>query len=388
MKKVALLTTFYETASGYSLITVAETQIKMLLGHGYEPVVLVDKRFKSDNSLWQPYTIDVRPVVPDEAGIRTTLAGVDVCLTHDIFMLAEYRPIADIVCKIARDNPHLLWLNWLHSCPSSQRETPPGYIIYPNLYDRGRVAGVYGLQGQEGRVKVNRASHGLDPLDVWAYSPLTKSLLQKFDLLGGDVGVVYPIRLDRGKQPEKIIRLLAGVQAAGYEPRLLVCDWQSAGAGFQRYIDELGALADSLGLSGKIAFTSRLDDRCSQGAPHQVVMELLDLSNVYIHPSRVETYSLVIHEALLRGLLVVANYDFPAMAELWGDSVIYMDFGSDRAERTYRPSEQDFWDDEARRLMAELRQNRALWARTRARREWAPEAQWRDLEQLFYLEPV
>ena len=34
MKRVALLTTFFETQSGYSLIGVAETQVRLLLDNG------------------------------------------------------------------------------------------------------------------------------------------------------------------------------------------------------------------------------------------------------------------------------------------------------------------------------------------------------------------
>jgi hypothetical protein len=112
----------------------------------------------------------------------------------------------------------------------------------------------------------------------------------------------------------------------------------------------------------------------------------MDLSNVYIHPSAVETYSLVVHEAITRGKLVILNHDFPAMRELYGDAAIYMDFGSDRVERTYHPNEQAFWNDEALRLIAEFKQNRALVAQTKARREWTPQALWREFESLLYLD--
>jgi len=394
-KRVGILTTFYEADSGYSLITVAETQIRMLLDHGYEPIVLVDERFKSDRALWQLHSIDVRPVVPPLASpvnsilvaLHEHLAGVDVCITHDIVLLNDYRAHDLAMREYAKTRDDLLWLHWLHSCPSGQRETPPGYLIYPNASDKPRVCQVYGLSGQEHRVVPCRAAHSIDPLSVWNYDSLTRSLIGKFNLLNAEVSAVYPVRLDRGKQVEKVIRLLAGVRRAGYEIRLLVIDWQSTGAHFQKYIDELIELAWTLGVGNDVAFTSRLDDRCSQGVPRHVVTELMDLSTLYIHPSRVETYSMVVHEAILRGKLVVLNYDFPPMAELFGEAAIYMDFGSDRFERTYQPDIQSFFDSEAHRLIAELKQNRALMAQTKARREWNPEAMFREFEQLFWLKP-
>ena len=181
---------------------------------------------------------------------------------------------------------------------------------------------------------------------------------------------------------------MAGLQAAGHETRFLICDWQSQGKRFRKYADELLQLADKLGLYNKVFISSRLNDGCSQGVPRNVIFELMDLSNVYIHPSRAETYSLTVHEAALRGNLLVLNHDWPAMRELFGDSAIYMDFDSDIGPgRKYSPSEQEFWNDEAFRLLAELRVNRVVTAKTRARTLWTPQALWSEFEPLLYLKP-
>jgi len=414
VKKVAFLTTFFEVESGYSLVAVTETQIRMLLDHGYEPVVLVQEDFKP-HGMWAPEMLDVRPVIPRlkltqgvakdfeervnriQEALEENLEGVDVCITQDIILQAFYKEHNVAMRRYARRH-ELLWLHWIHSCPSAGDQgkypgncrftPPPGYIVYPNSSDKSLVVGAYGLGGQEWRVKVSRAGHSIDPMLLWPYDELTRDLVSKFALHQGDVSVVYPARLDRGKQPEKIIRLLAGVKKLGYTPRLLVIDWQSMGKRFQKYIDELLELARELGLEGEVAFTSRLDDRCSQGVPRRIVVELMDLSNVYVHPSRVETYSFVVHEAMLRGCLCVLNHDLPMMRELYGDAAIYMDFSSDRMSRKYQPDEQSFWDDEAKRLMAELGQNRALAARQKARKEWTPQALWKQFEPLLFLIPV
>ena len=417
MKKVALFTTFFEVESGYSLVSVAETQLRMLLDNGYEPVVLVQENFQEPDppSLWRKETLDIRPVVPfmhlDDGvsdhfeervatikdALAEALADVDVCITHDIILQQFYKEHNVAMRQYAESRPGLLWLHWIHSCPtpgeadypeSCRYTPPPGYIIYPNAGDLSRVCQTYQLHGQEWRAIANRSAHAIDPLSVWPYDKLTKDIVTKTDLLGGEVVAVYPVRLDRGKQPEKIIRLMAGVKHLDYEPRLLIVDWQSQGDRFQKYINELGALAYELGLLGKVHFTSRTDDRCSQGVPRRVVMELMDLSNVYVHPSRIETYSLTVHEAMLRGCLCVLNHDLPVMRELWGSNAIYMDFESDRTNRTYEPSEQAFWNDEAVRLLAELHQNRAVRAKVMARRAWSPAAMWKLFVPLLHLPPV
>ncbi len=418
MKRVAIFTTFFESESGYSLIGVAETQIKMLLDNGYDPIVLVQRNWqepKNPGSIWRPELIDLRPVLPPltlEQGIhpdfdtrsesvlaalRENLADAEVVITHDIMLQRFYKEHNVATRRYAGERPDLLWLHYLHSCPtpgnhrqfpeSCRYTPPPGYIVYPNYSDIPQVVRTYDLAGQEWRVMANRASHAIDPLAIWNYDPLTKALAQKADLLGGDVSVVFPARLDKGKQPEKIIRVAAGIAKAGHDPRLLIIDWQSMGKHFQQYMDELLGLAKELGIEGKVNFTSRLDDRCSQGAPRQVVTELMDLSNVYIHPSAIETYSFTVHEAMLRGCLCVLNHDLPMMHELYGPLAMYMDFGSDRYGRNYWPDEQTFFDDEAKRLLAELSQNRSVQAKTQARKHWNPAAMWKTFEPLLYLEP-
>lgn len=417
MKKVALFTTFFEVESGYSLVGVAETQIRMLLDNGYEPVVLVQDNFTFPDppSLWSKAMVDIRPVIPFmhlstdvheefeerskqiESALEENLADVDVCITHDIMLQKFYKEHNWAARRYAKTRPDLLWLHWIHSYPSGgsakypdsgRHSSPPGYLVYPNDSDRGGVCQAYGLGGKEWKVKVNRSGHAIDPLLLWPYDKLTVDLATAADLFTGDVTAVYPARLDKGKQPEKIIMLMAGVQKAGYEPRLLVIDWQSTGSRFQKYIDELLDMADWMGLKGKVNFTSRLDDRCSQGVPRKVVVELMDMTNVYIHPSRVETYSLVTHEAMLRGNLCCLNYDFPATRELFGSNALYFDFESDRNGRTYEPSEEKFWEDEAKRLLAELQNERALMGRTRAMQEWSPQTLWKTFEPLLFLQPV
>ncbi len=394
MKKVAIFTTFYEVDSGFSLVSVVETQLKMLLANGYDPIVLVDERWQTPKSeFWQPHNLDIRPVVPalnseniTERTIRVleeNLSNVDAVLTHDIILHSFYKPYFDAVQEW--DVGKILWLHWIHSRPTSRHQMLPGYIIYPNASEKALVCSNFSLQGEEHRVRVNRASHSIDPLELFPYSPLTKDLIKASDFLGGDFSLVYPRGGDPGKQTEKILYLLAGAEEAGHSFRLLIVDWQSQGDKFQKYIDKMELLAEELGILDYVHFTSRLDDRCSQGIPRQSVIELLDLSNIYIHPSNGETYGLVIQEAILRGNLVVLNYDESPMRELFGEAGIYMDFGSSTTSRKYEPDEKTFWKDEAKRLIAEYKQNRTLVAKCKSIREWTTLAMWKEFEPLLYL---
>ena len=391
MKKVCLFTTFYEVDSGFSLVSVVETQLQMLLDNGYDPLVLVEERFgKTDKELWQVEQIDLRPIVPqpekDYKEFLNMLRGLpplDVIITHDLILHLQFYAKHDKALRqYAKENPHILWLHYIHSRPTANYEPPPGWIIYPNWTDKPQVTNCY----KTDRVVTNRSSHSIDPLKIWPYDPLTVDLVKKSNLLAGDITAIYPRGGDSGKQTDKIIRLMAGVKNAGYTPKLLIVDWQSQGGKFQNYMDKMEILAEELGLSENVYFTSRLDDRCSQGIPRKNVIELLNLTNVYIHSSKAETYGLVPHEAMLQGNLVCLNWDWQVMAELFGDNAIYFDFGSVTIDRTYKPDEQTFWNDEARRLINEYKKNRALVAQTEARQKWTPQALWQDFEGLLHLE--
>ena len=415
MKTVCILTTFFEAESGYSLIAVVETQLKMLLENGYNPSVVVrnDFRFGDDNSLWRQEIVDILPILPalditseipesfeDDVQkmvvlFRQYLSKFDVIITHDIILQTFYQRHNVALRRFCDEYPEKLFLHWIHSCPNPMdtipeypyncRYTPmPGYIVYPNDSDRERVAETYQMPLE--RIIANRASHSIDPLEVWNYSDLTSEIVKKSGLLKAEIAVVYPARLDRGKQPEKIIRLLAGVQAWGLDVSLLIVDWQSGGDSFQIYINRLIGLADELGIKDQLNFTSRLDDRALQGVPRQTVVELMDLSTVYVHPSMIETYSLVVHEAMLRGKLIVLNNDLPMMHELFGEHGIYFEFGADRLKRTYAPDEQTYWNAHSKKLVESYLLNSALRAQAHARRMWNPDVEWHNFEPLLEME--
>ena len=430
--RIAFFTTFYEVESGYSLITCANTQIDMLLAHGIVPRVLVSegeyyeedggrpafKPFKGlpRPSVWNPETVDLRPVLPalkltNKAkanfegqvervydALADNLEDIDVVIAHDIVLQEWYLPYNVALRRYAQTRDDLLWLHWLHSRPTPRGTTkypymsryckPPGYLIFPNERDMGFTCQTYKLAGEEWRVKVSRSAHALDILKLWPFDEITIDIVKRFDFLGGDARIVFPARVDKEKQHDKLVRLAAGLLRSRCEPRLLFIDWQSSGTRFQEHKNRLMAMAEHLELGDRVAFTSRLHKAASVGVPRQVVMELLFLGNVFGNPSMAETYGFNTHEAILHNNLIVLNFDQIASLELFHGCGIYMDFGSAEFIREYKPTEQAFWDDQAARLAAELRNNKLVVARNRALHEWSPEALWADFERLLYLPPA
>lgn len=395
MKRVGIITSIYETSSGYSVTTVIENTIRMLIGNGYEPIVLVAKNFASDDKLWHPSNLDVRAVMDTAMTeqevtdtITDNLGECSTIITHDIFLFDYLKRWQYGIMVHADVYPDVTWLHWIHSVPSTGNPPPPGYVVYPNHVDSGRVLRSFNLHTRENKLVTCSAAHSIDTVSALGYSDSARFVSEITGIIEADVSVVYPARMNVSKGHTKIVDLLAGVKRSGYEVCLVCCDWQSAGAEFQDSIHNILRHADSLGIGDRVFFTSTMREEWKNGVPRRLAMELMGLSNVYIHPSYVETYSITTHEAILHGLLVVANHDLPVAHEIFGDMAMYMDFGGGDVVRTYQPDDLTFWRDEAMRLVAALRSNKALWSRTEIRRKRSPKNTWRDLECLLHLPPL
>ena len=118
----------------------------------------------------------------------------------------------------------------------------------------------------------------------------------------------------------------------------------------------------------------------------------MQISTVYIHPSRSETYSLTAQEAAICGAILVLNFDFPPMRDIYGDEPMYVKFGSNIDAMTgqdgdttvnYHPDVDAYCRTVAHQLTAQLEANSALKLKTRLRRT-------RNLDYVFreHLEPL
>jgi hypothetical protein len=111
MKRVAILTTFTNVDTAYSLIGVVQNQIRMLVANGYKPVVIVKQGFRAEETFALPQ-VELRyiPVVPAsnyiseavdtsfkadveklKVALIEDLKDVDVVLTHDLIYQPESR---------------------------------------------------------------------------------------------------------------------------------------------------------------------------------------------------------------------------------------------------------------------------------------------------------
>jgi glycosyltransferase involved in cell wall biosynthesis len=424
MRRVAVVTTFVDLLEAFSLCRVVESQVKSLLAGGYYTTFVSCDGFRPRgafaNPLLRHWKLPVYPVMNEEIvsekpgefraaveGIKEKLAPllneIDVVITHDIVFHHHYLAY-NVACReLADQYPRVRWLHWIHSAPQARRLLPNGdprnsrflpfprsLLVYPNAYDVPRVAKQFGV----GEEHVRIVPHPIDFDELFNFHPLTRALINHYDLYAPAILAVYPIRMDRGKQPEKLVRLFAELKQMDLSVRLVIASFHSTGQNFLDYCKEIEREMKELGLSDdEIIFTNRLESlgelpddelrRYRVEMPHKVVVDLFHLSNIYVHPSASETYSLVCQEAAACGNLLYLNDDFPPMRDLYGPAATYIKFSSAVFTTTYRPSELAYYADIARKIAHAVQYEKTIQQRTRLR-------QTRNLGYVFktYLEPL
>jgi len=404
-KRVSILTNFSSYSEAYSLNRVVMNQIRMLVDHGYKPVVIVGEKFKPVQDYALP-EVELRhiPDVPvfnevkmdptfdqDVGAIERELAkvldGIDVVLTHDII----YQPAAvkHLVAskRIAKRRPELRWLHWIHSATSPytlqnlrplfvdeyaeiiREKFPNSFYVFFNHYSIPRIAQNFDVDDAD--VKV--VHHPTDIKTFYKIEDASWDLIKRKKMLSSDVICTYPIRLDRGKQVEKVIKVIASFKNLDKSVRLIVVDFHSTGGDKVEYRKELKQIAIDWGMNEQeMTFTSEEHSEWNVEVPYQVVADFMKLSNVFVIPSVSESYSLITQEAGLSGVAMVANRDFPPFRDIFGWPPHQVGFSSnidaltglDGDTKTEVANEKVFYGDVARVLNYDLENDRSLYLKT------------------------
>lgn len=354
--KIYILTNFSTYLRSYSPIIVVGQQLNMLLRAGYQPVLIVadgweppeDSIFaKVETRKLSQVAYQDPPVVnemfhEDVALIAEQLEEIiedgSVVLTHDLIFLPDYVKYNLAARKITEIKRKVRWIHMVHSATGpgtliQEREMygeaykelllskfPNSVIIYPNAEHIPRVARNFGYEEYE----VIEVPHATDPTE--GMHPLVKRLYDDLHLGDVEVLTVYPVRFDRGKNPQMHVRLMAALKEVGVTSHVIYCNFQSTGGDKVVLMEEVRDLAKSLGVEDRMTFLSEFDDMAHLEVDHETILDLFTLSNIFMLPSRSETYSLITQEAMLKGNLCILNYDFPAFRQIYGKTALYRQF--------------------------------------------------------------
>lgn len=429
MKNIAIFTNFSSYSEAYSLNRVVMNQIRMLIDGGYKPTVIVGKYFEpvldyadpkvilkkiSDVPVYNEVKMDStfdQDVMKLEKDLTEALEGIDVVLTHDIIYQPACLKHLIAAKRIAKRRPELRWMHWIHSATSPytlkdlrpifideyaniiKDKFPNSFYIFFNAYSIPRIAQNFQVDDADVRV----VHHPTDIKAFFKIEDTSWDVIKRHDILSSDVICTYPIRLDRGKQVEKVIKTIASFKNLDKSVRLIIGDFHSTGSEKIEYRNECKKVAEEWNLGEhEIIWLSEQKSDWNVEVPYGVISDFMHLSNVFIGASVSESYSLITQEAGLSGVGMILNRDFPPSRDIFGwaphqipySSNIDALTGLDGNTTTKVDNEKQFYTDAARILNYELEENRVLVLKTALRKFRNLDYVFKhELEPLFSYEP-
>ena len=453
--KVGILTAFQSLDRQYSLVNVVTEQIRMFHEAGMPVEVHVLDTF-DDSTLSGPWlSVDVLKTLPTlrlrdysdpeaevskefwaqveavEVALEQGCAHLDVIIQHDLLFQGWFLPYNLGLRRFAERHPQIRWLHWMHSAPDPQNRTdeepraflyrgmPNSKFIYLNYGDVRRVALKYGIPVESVAVVFNT----VDLFDFRCFHPITRKIVERYDLLNPMVVMIYPTRMSPGKQPDHAVRLAGAFKWLGEEVRLIFCNSYSNAKAEKELIESLKKISQELGLTGdEVIFTSEFrpditaeerewanevlrtaktaswvketaeyeaalyftqPERFELGVPRRVVGDLFSLSNVFALPSLSEAGPLILAEAAMNKVLLVLNRDFPPLMDyVGGNNAAWVRWSSTLMQTTYHPDIDTYHRDVANGILMRIEENPVLtsWKRfMRRNRKWVWEHQLKPL---------
>lgn len=400
--KIGILTAFSSLIEHYSLTHVVLNQLRMIKRAGHHPVLIAMDDFRSSEL---PSYVETRSVLrsftkidyastADMSAEHQELVGVlidqvvaavrdlDAVLTHDIIFTGWHLPIG-LATMQAAAQVTIPWLHWVHSVPGARRDywtlPPNSKLVYPNYSDRRRCAESFGIFETDVAV----IPHALDARDFLMQTDAARFIANEFKLLETDFVQTMPIPTDRmeSKGVDQVVPILGCIKKLGRSVRLVVANSWCTNEVAKRKVDDVRIRARLAGLEDdEVVFTSRELKHYEAGVPNSVVRDLMLVSNLFICPTKSETFGFTIAEAALCGQLLVLNSDLPALVELAGaKNALFFHFGSYQ-QTTFVPNEDQFNEDVARIIINTFEHDPALKAKKQYQREYSSDRVWQAVE--------
>ena len=397
MSKIAILTNFQEFASGYSLTGIVKDQAKMLSKHGHEVHLFVNsayngEEFSEDVTLRKtiPFshlidyksklkiTADHKMIVNETAVLlEKELADFDFAFTHDFIFTGWFMPYGLACQKASPKLPNLRWLHWIHSVPTAGsdwwniREYGKHHkIIYPNKTDAIRAAEMY-----RGTLEDVRVIHHIKDLRTWFdFKQETQDFITDFPaVMQADVVQIYPASTDRltSKRVHEVMLIFKEIKAKGFSICLVIANQWATGRQRKEDVNRYRQIASRNGLKvdEEVIFTSEWRPEYATGLPKEIVRELFLCSNLFIFPTREESFGLVAPEAALSGVLMVLNKSLQMQFEVNGYQGIYFDFGS--YHNQFKPDNAAaYYKDVAQIILGRMRENEAICSKSFMRQNY------------------
>lgn len=398
--KVAVMTNFLNFPPGYSLTGIVKDQLEMLTRFGNEVHLFVSEKYNAKDKL--PDGVQVHKKVPfahlkdyvkrsdivpeHKEVIDKTAAmikemfpklGIDIAFTHD-FVFTGWNIIHGLGCAEQAHGLKTPFLHWVHSIPTGGREFwnihiygENHLIIWPNRTDMVRVIEQY--QGQLHQIRC--IPHIKDIRTFFDFCDDTRKFIDAHpQMLQADIVSVLPASVDRlsAKHIDFVMYILAAMKKRMKKSVFFaVCNQWATGRKQKEDTNRFRKMGVNAGLvdQKEMAFTSDMGKEYEVGVSIRMVRELFLCSNLFIFPTREESFGLVVPEAALAGgPMMVLNKSLQMQTEITGNNALYFEFGSFHQE--YNPPGQRYWEDLAFIIWGRMSRSESIMTRTFCRQQY------------------
>jgi glycosyltransferase involved in cell wall biosynthesis len=407
--KVAILTNFHEFLSGYSLTSIVKTQMKMLVKYQHDVHLYVSEHWNGPQEIPGVTIHSVIPFahlkdlrdpkdLPDDLIdcrqktaqiVSSTLQETEMVFTHDWVFQGWNMPFGLGVSDACKNGglPNTKWLHWIHSTPTiptiwwdMSLYGGKHRLVFPAMAERTRVAEMYKSNIECVRI----IPHIVDLRELFEFDPETCDFIDSYpSIQTAGIVQVYPCSVDRleAKRLGTVISIFAELKKMGITICLVVATQWATGKKQRDIVKTYKESAMALGLivDKDIIFTSDYKDlKYGLGLPRKMLAQLQMYSNLFIFPTREESFGLVMPEAILAsGCMPVINTSLDVLEEIVGYQTFGFEFGSSTRSVNINNPEK-YSHDIALIILGRMMQSESLKTKTRIRGTYNYDAIYRD----------
>jgi len=337
----------------------------MLVRHGHDVDLVVREDFNCKGDIpstikpWIPkadlidyeskkFLIKEHEEFADELAKRmcAELKDHDIIFTHDWIFTGWNYPMFLGLQKASEMGLKARGLHWIHSLPVNRKDwwnleglRPLHKIVFPAQCYKQLVAESYRCTWED----IKRIPHIRDMRTFMGFREDTCELIDAFPgIMQADIVQIYPASADRmtAKRVRELILIFKEFKKMGLSVCLVVANQWATQRNQKEEIDEYVQLGLNNGLDLKeLVFTSEFQrPRYECGLPQEMLRELYQCSNLFIFPTREESWGLVLPEAVLAGgVLPVINHHLDVLPEVTGNRGLRFGFGSWQVDLNYEP---------------------------------------------------